>query len=136
MLLFTALYEVCLQGAATQLAAVCMPSDQRVGAANSGQSSHQVQVRNCVPSVRFLLNHMAVIGHCHNKMFNEFPHFYFLNGVLLSILRPSSWSLFDSSSQSYYSLTNICDVYMFFSHDNVIILAVLLNSDWLHLRGL
>lgn len=83
VLLFTALYEVCLQGAATQLAAVCMPCDQRVGTANSGQSSHQVQVRNCVPSVRFLVNHMDVIGHYHHKTFNEFPTFIFLMGLFL-----------------------------------------------------
>lgn len=73
VLLFTALYEVCLQGAATQLAAVCMPCDQRVGTANSGRSSHQVQVRNCVPSVRFLVNHIGVLGHYHNKCLMNSP---------------------------------------------------------------
>lgn len=52
-LLFPALHEVRLQGAATQLAAVCLPSDQRVSTANPGKSSHQIQVRNNVIRVSF-----------------------------------------------------------------------------------
>ena len=44
VLLLTALHEVRLQGAATQLAALCVPFDQWVCTANPGQSSHEIQV--------------------------------------------------------------------------------------------
>lgn len=43
VLLFTALHEVRLQGAATQLASVCLPFYQWGSTANPGKSSHQIQ---------------------------------------------------------------------------------------------
>lgn len=46
VLLFTALHEVCLQGAATQLAIVCLSYYQWDSTANPGRSSHQIQVSN------------------------------------------------------------------------------------------
>lgn len=43
VLLLTALHEVCLQSATTQLAVVCVPFNQWIGSVNPGRSSHQIQ---------------------------------------------------------------------------------------------
>lgn len=44
LLLFFDIHEICLQGAASELASVCVPRNKRSGPAHSGRTAHQLPV--------------------------------------------------------------------------------------------